>query len=128
APTPAPPLAGVAIATTGPRRSRARPATAAVPPPSHPQDQPQPAPAPGPTVDQAEDLLADSRIVEACAHGEAVVRRSSDLPAAWELLGRCYTRLGDLDKARACYTRYLELAPTARNAAFVRAILKRRAH
>jgi Flp pilus assembly protein TadD len=72
---------------------------------------------------QAEDLLRSGRISEACAVGEAVVARSPDAGAAWRFLGRCYMRLSQPGKARACYRRYLAVAPSAPDASFVRAII-----
>jgi eukaryotic-like serine/threonine-protein kinase len=77
-------------------------------------------------IQRAEDLVAEGRIQPACALGEALARREPGLPAAHRFLGRCYTRAGSVEQARASYRRYLELAPDAADAPFVRAIVDRR--
>jgi hypothetical protein len=71
----------------------------------------------------AEKQLRLGQIEAACVTGRDVAARAPERPEAWELLGRCYMRLGDPEQARACYRRYLELAPQGEDAVFVRAII-----
>jgi tRNA A-37 threonylcarbamoyl transferase component Bud32 len=76
-------------------------------------------------LDEAEAALLEGDVPRACALGEEV-RRAGGAPAAiHRFLGRCYTRAGDLFSARASYRRYLEIAPEAPDAPFVRAIVER---
>lgn len=80
--------------------------------------------APRSALDIAEAHLRAGRLEEACAEGRATARHAPAFPAAWEFLGRCYMRLGEPDEARNYYGRYLELAPAATNAVFIRAIVE----
>jgi eukaryotic-like serine/threonine-protein kinase len=84
---------------------------------------------PGPVdvVARAEELLGKGHISEACAMGQVAAASTPDSPRVLEFLGRCHMRLGWVDSARSYYEQYLALAPSASNAAFVRAILERRA-
>jgi Flp pilus assembly protein TadD len=89
-----------------------------------------PAPEPEPVeaqVVRAEDLLAEGEVARACALGEVAVARSPRLAAARGFLGRCYMREGQTDRARASYRAYLELAPDAPDAPFVRTIVEPKA-
>ena len=72
---------------------------------------------------RAEDLLADGQVAKACTAGETAIAAEPRSAAAHGFLGRCYTRVGRLDKARASYRAYLKLAPDAADAPFVRAIV-----
>jgi tRNA A-37 threonylcarbamoyl transferase component Bud32 len=71
---------------------------------------------------EAENLLAEGKLGEACAAGErsAQLRAGSD---AHRFLGRCYMRLGHPARARVNYRKYLEGAESAPDASFVRAML-----
>jgi serine/threonine-protein kinase len=75
-----------------------------------------------PTLQQAEELLDAGRTADACRAGE---RAASTRPSAkiWDFLGRCYMRLGEPERARSYYRRYLTLAPLGSHAVFVRAML-----
>jgi regulator of sirC expression with transglutaminase-like and TPR domain len=55
---------------------------------------------------------------------EDAARREPRRAALHETLGKCYTRLGQVERARAAYERYLELAPGAADAEMVRETLK----
>jgi tRNA A-37 threonylcarbamoyl transferase component Bud32 len=74
-------------------------------------------------LDEAEDLLAEGKIREACALAERSAELRPALPDAYRFLGRCYMRLGRPSKARANYRKYLERAGSAADASFVRAIV-----
>lgn len=81
-------------------------------------------PAPIDVLARAEELLGKGQISEACAVGQVAAATAPDSPRVLEFLGRCYMRLGSVDQARPYYRRYLELYPSAPNAAFVRAMLE----
>lgn len=76
-------------------------------------------------IDAAEDLLTQGKIAQACEAGERAAQ-SATSAAAQAFLGRCYMRLGNPQRARQSYAKYLELAPEAANAEFVRAIVRDR--
>jgi len=90
------------------------------------QEPQEPQATPETMIERAEDLLAEGKVAQACALGEAAAARGPRLPSARGFLGRCYTRTGQLDKARDNYRTYLELVPTAPDAPFVRAIIERK--
>ena len=46
------------------------------------------------------------------------------LPAIYKFLGKCYMRAGRASEANANYKRYLELAPNAPDAPFIKSIIK----
>ncbi len=78
-------------------------------------------------LQEADLLLLDGKIVEACALGERIrVTGAADVPAVVRFLGRCYMRAGRTAEARANYRRYLELAPGASDAPFVLGIIGHR--
>jgi Flp pilus assembly protein TadD len=68
-------------------------------------------------------LLDDGNAAPACVLGEQVAAGAPALAEAHLLLGQCYVRLGRGEAARDHYRRYLELAPGATDAVFVRAII-----
>jgi serine/threonine-protein kinase len=86
--------------------------------------QPQTTAGPAASIQRAEDLLAGGQGTEACALGETIAAAHPGLEAVHGFLGRCYMRIGQRAKARASYRRYLELAPDAQDARFVRAIVE----
>jgi Flp pilus assembly protein TadD len=71
----------------------------------------------------AERRLRKGGIEEACATAAQAAERAPELAAVWEFLGRCHMRLGEPERARVYYRRYLALAPHEPNAIFVRAML-----
>ena len=74
----------------------------------------------------ADRLMESGATARACAAGEDIARAAPGDPAARGFLGRCYMRLGQLARARLSYDAYLDLAPGAPDAAYVRAIVGRR--
>jgi serine/threonine protein kinase len=76
------------------------------------------------TLQSAEALLSGRLIVQACAEGQIAATREPESAAVWEFLGRCYMRLGEPDRARAYYRKYLSIAPTSPKARFIRAIVE----
>ncbi len=108
-----------------PARSPSSPRTVEGPTPAAPE-------APSQSTDRTAALLRDAS--SAMLHGE--IPRARDLyreatlaspsnGAAWRGLGLSSERLGLVPEARRAYTRYLEIAPTARDAATVRERLQR---
>jgi serine/threonine-protein kinase len=75
-------------------------------------------------VRAAEQRLGAGQVAEACALGQAAAEANPDSAEAWEFLGRCRMRRGKREAAGAAFRRYLELAPNARDASFIRAILE----
>jgi Flp pilus assembly protein TadD len=123
-PTPARPRARKERATTRavPAMAEPSPAIAA---PSAPVSAP-PADDDGVSLRRAEDLMAEGQVAGACALVEEAARRAPEVARLHGFLGRCYLRIGRLDEGRASYRRYLELAPSAPDAPFVRAIVEGR--
>jgi tRNA A-37 threonylcarbamoyl transferase component Bud32 len=72
---------------------------------------------------QAEALMLDGAVVQACALGEQAATGTPAAAGPHRFLGKCYTRLGQPDRAARHYRRYLELAPDAPDRVFVRAIV-----
>jgi len=91
---------------------------------------PPPAPAPAPARDagqllaEADRLLAQGEVHDACARGEDAKRLAPRLPAAYKFLGKCYMRAGRARDANDNYKKYLELAPSASDAPFVKSMIK----
>jgi serine/threonine protein kinase len=119
APSEAPREAPVEVARE-PREQPAREAPAG-------REQPT-APAPpagaGETLREAERLLAQGEVANACKRGEDARRLGPRAPQAAKFLGKCYMRAGDPARAREHYQKYLELAPDAADAAFIKSIVK----
>jgi len=73
---------------------------------------------------EAEKLLSQGEVAAACARGEEARQLAPKLPAIPRFLGKCYMRAGNVPKATERYKTYLELAPDAPDAAFIKSILK----
>lgn len=69
-------------------------------------------------------LLGKGEYAQACQRGEDARRLEPGHAAAYKFLGKCYMRAGDPARANDNYRRYLELAPSAPDAAFIRSIVK----
>jgi serine/threonine protein kinase len=98
--------APVAPVESGPARASARPVSRAE------------------AMKEAERLLAAGDIAGACEKGEDQRRATPEAAGVYKFLGKCYMRGGQPEKAMANYRRYLELAPNASDAAFVRSIVR----
>ena len=72
----------------------------------------------------AEKLLSQGEVAAACARGEEARQAAPRLPAISRFLGKCYMRAGNAPKASERYRTYLELAPDAPDAAFIKSIVK----
>ncbi len=120
--------ATVASAAPAPAASAAGPALAVVPAPAAataPTATPAP-PARGATevLREADKLLGEGDASEACSRGEEAKRMSPRLAAAYKFLGKCYMRAGHAQQANDNYKKYLELAPNAPDAPFVKSMIK----
>jgi serine/threonine-protein kinase len=73
---------------------------------------------------EAEKLLGQGEVGDACARGEEAKRMSPKLPAVYKFLGKCYMRGGHAAQANDNYKKYLELAPTASDAPFIKSMIK----
>jgi serine/threonine-protein kinase len=101
----------------------AKPASAAAATP------PEAAPAPPPrgareVLAEAEKLLGQGEVGEACARGEEANRLAPKAPQVHKFLGKCYMRAGRTREANDNYKLYLELAPNAPDAPFVKSMIK----
>lgn len=72
----------------------------------------------------AEERLGAGAIAEACALGQAATEAHPDSAQSWQFLGRCRMRRGEREPAASAFERYLQLAPNAPDASFIRAILE----
>jgi eukaryotic-like serine/threonine-protein kinase len=73
---------------------------------------------------EAERLLAQGEVAAACKKVEEQKVMTPRLPAVYKLLGKCYMRSGQPERARANYRQYLELSPNAADAAFIKSMVK----
>jgi eukaryotic-like serine/threonine-protein kinase len=73
---------------------------------------------------EADKLLGQGEVAEACGRGEEAKKMNPRLPAAYKFLGKCYMRAGRARDASDNYKQYLELAPNAPDAPFVKSMLK----
>jgi serine/threonine-protein kinase len=73
---------------------------------------------------EAEKLLGQGEVAEACARGEEAKRLGPKHAPVFKFLGKCYMRAGRAPQARENYQHYLELAPTASDAPFIKSMLK----
>jgi serine/threonine-protein kinase len=114
APRPAAVEAAAAVAAVAPAPPPAAPAPA-----SH--EPPRTASA---LLADAEKLLAQGEVPQACARGEEARQLGPRVPAISRFLGKCYMRAGNATRASERYRAYLELAPDAPDAAFIKSIVK----
>ncbi|MES1210619.1 MAG: hypothetical protein ABUS79_32175, partial [Pseudomonadota bacterium] len=61
---------------------------------------------------------------DACARGEEAKRLGPRVPAVYKFLGKCYMRAGRARDANDNYRNYLDLAPGASDAPFVKSMIK----
>jgi len=73
---------------------------------------------------EAEKLLGQGEIGDACARGEEAARLAPKSPPVHKFLGKCYMRAGRTREANDNYKLYLELAPNAPDAPFVKSMIK----
>ena len=104
-------------------------APAATAPPAAPVVAAPPVPAPPPrgaveVLAEADKLLGQGEVADACSHGEEAKRMNPRLAAVYKFLGKCYMRAGRAPQANDNYKKYLELAPNASDAPFVKSMIK----
>jgi serine/threonine-protein kinase len=73
---------------------------------------------------EADKLLGQGEVADACGRGEEAKKMSPRLPAVYKFLGKCYMRAGRAHDANDNYKQYLELAPNAPDAPFVKSMIK----
>ena len=73
---------------------------------------------------EAERLLAQGEVANACKKGEELRTMTPRQPSIYKFLGKCYMRAGQPERAKEAYRRYLELAPEAPDAAFIKSIVR----
>jgi serine/threonine-protein kinase len=94
-----------------------------------PAPAPEAAPAPPPrgvreVLAEAEKLLGQGEVGDACARGEEANHLAPKSPQVHKFLGKCYMRAGRTREANDNYKLYLELAPNAPDAPFVKSMIK----
>ena len=118
-----------AAASTAPKSIASAAAPAVTVAPAAPVVAPPPAPAPPPrgaveVLAEADRLLGQGEVADACSHGEEAKRLSPRLASVYKFLGKCYMRAGHAPQANDNYKKYLELAPNASDAPFVKSMIK----
>jgi serine/threonine protein kinase len=93
------------------------------PAPPEPSAPPKPSTAPKGAFAEGEALFKSGDIEGALAKYQDVARANPNDAKAQRQIGKCYNRLGQRDKAMPYFKRYLELAPDASDAQFIRATL-----
>jgi serine/threonine-protein kinase len=73
---------------------------------------------------EAEKLLGQGEVGDACARGEEANHLAPKSPQVHKFLGKCYMRAGRTREANDNYKQYLELAPNAPDAPFVKSMIK----
>lgn len=111
--TVASPSEAAAIATTLPA---AAPVIAAPEAPRGPRD----------IVQEGERLLGQGSVNQACLRGEEARKLFPKFAPTYKFLGKCYMREGRPADAKDAYRKYLELSPSAPDAAFIEEIIKQK--
>jgi tetratricopeptide (TPR) repeat protein len=111
-------MAALSSAVTAPGPA---PAVMPAPPPAVPAPPPRGA---SEVLAEADKLLGQGEVVEACGRGEEARRLGPRLPSVYKFLGKCYMRAGHAQQANDNYKKYLELAPNASDAPFVKSMIK----
>jgi len=73
---------------------------------------------------EAEKLLGQGEVGDACARGEEANRIAPKSAPVHKFLGKCYMRAGRTREANDNYKQYLELAPGAADAPFVKSMIR----
>jgi len=73
---------------------------------------------------EAEKLLGQGEVGDACARGEEANRIAPKSAPVHKFLGKCYMRAGRTREANDNYKQYLELAPNAADAPFVKSMIR----
>jgi serine/threonine-protein kinase len=113
-PTPEPPTAPAVRVPAAAASVSPGPAPEAAPPARGPRE----------VLLEAEKLLSQGEVSDACARGEEAKKMAPKQPGIHKFLGKCYMRAGKAPQANENYKKYLELAPTASDAPFIKSMLK----
>lgn len=76
------------------------------------------------SLSEGQRLLGKGQTNEACAKGEEARRLEPSAAAPYKFLGKCYMRAGNTARATDNYRKYLEMAPNAPDAAFIKSIVR----
>jgi len=117
-------VAAAADPATGPSEVAA--VAKPVPAPADPAGAAPAAAARGPreVLAEAEKLLGQGEVTEACARGEEASKLAPKSAPVHKFLGKCYMRAGRTREANDNYKQYLDLAPNAPDAPFVKSMIK----
>ena len=117
-------VAAAADPATGPSEVAA--VAKPVPAPADPAGAAPAAAARGPreVLAEAEKLLGQGEVTEACARGEEASKLAPKSAPVHKFLGKCYMRAGRTREANDNYKQYLDLAPNASDAPFVKSMIK----
>ena len=119
-----PPISSRPVAATRDRE----PTAAEVPPPNVAKEPPIVAQQATTTAEtplkEAQRLMGKGQYSAACQRGEDARKQEPKSPDVYKFLGKCYMRAGDPARASDNYRKYLELAPSAPDAAFIKSIVK----
>ena len=85
-----------------------------------------PATAPKGAFAEGEALFRGGNVEGALAKYQEAARANPSDAKAQRQIGKCYNRLGQKDRAQPYLKKYLELAPDASDAAFVRAMIEQK--
>jgi serine/threonine-protein kinase len=111
-------------AAAAPAAPVAAPPAAATPVASAPAPAEPAARGPRELLAEADRLLGQGEVSDACARGEEAKRLGPKLPAVYKFLGKCYMRAGRTREANDDYKQYLDLAPNAPDAPFIKSMIK----
>ncbi|MGZ3440803.1 MAG: protein kinase domain-containing protein, partial [Polyangia bacterium] len=103
----------------------AAPTAAAAAPPDVPTP-PRPSTAPKGALAEGQALLRGGDVEGALAKFQEAARANPSDARAQKEIGKCYNRLGQRDRAQPYLKKYLELAPDASDAAFIRAMIEQK--
>jgi serine/threonine protein kinase len=91
---------------------------------SHGKEERPAAGSPREQVAEAEKLLGQGEVAQACKRGEDIKVSAARFAGVYRFLGKCYMRSGNTLLAKDNYRRYLDLSPNAPDALFIESILK----
>jgi Flp pilus assembly protein TadD len=77
-------------------------------------------------VQEGERLLGQGSVNQACVRGEEARKLFPKFAPTYKFLGKCYMREGRAGDSKDAYRKYLELSPSAPDAAFIEEIIKQK--
>ncbi|MGZ3408247.1 MAG: tetratricopeptide repeat protein, partial [Polyangia bacterium] len=100
--------------------------TAAAAAPADVPTPPRASTAPKGALAEGQALLRGGDVEGALAKFQEAARANPSDARAQKEIGKCYNRLGQRDRAQPYLKKYLELAPDASDAAFIRAMIEQK--